>query len=292
LATLALDNGEEIEGQLWGVPDNSTMFHPRIIAGRALQADDGYAILLNSKIAADEGVAVGDAVTLTVEGQEITWTVVGLVVNLNNNQHDNFVPFDAMAQEVGNANRGSFVMVNSQEHSAEAQLQLIEDLRAVYDANRLKPVFFQSAAETRETGEAQFEIVVTLMLAMAILAAVVGGMGLMGTMSINVVERGREIGVMRSIGATSLAVAGIFVAEGMFVGALSWLLAVPLSYPGALAFSNVVGEAVLELPLDFKFSVDGVVLWLWIVLVLSALASLWPALRATRVSVREALAYE
>mgnify|MGYP000606223936 CR=1 FL=1 len=48
---------------------------------------------------------------------------------------------------------------------------VIEDLRAVYDANRLKPVFFQSAAETRETGEAQFEIVVTLMLAMAILAA-------------------------------------------------------------------------------------------------------------------------
>jgi putative ABC transport system permease protein len=127
---------------------------------------------------------------------------------------------------------------------------------------------------------------------MAILAAVVGGIGLMGTMSINVVERGREIGVMRAIGATSLSVAGIFVIEGMFVGALSWLLAVPISYPGALAFSNVVGTAVLELPLDFKFSVDGAVLWLGIVLALSAVASLWPALRATRVSVREALAYE
>jgi putative ABC transport system permease protein len=291
-ATLELDNGEELQGQLWGVPDNSKMFHPRIIAGRALQPDDGNAILLNSKIAADEGFEINDVVTLTIDGEETTWTVVGLIVNINNNQHDNFVPFDAMAREIGNANRGAFLMANSAEHTSEAQVQLIEDMRAAYEDHRLKPVFFQSAAETRETGEAQFEIVVYLMLAMAILAAVVGGIGLMGTMSINVVERGREIGVMRSIGATSLSVAGIFVVEGMFVGALSWLLALPVSYPGALAFSSLVGDAVLEMPLDFKFSVDGAVLWLGVVLALSAVASLWPALRATRVSVREALAYE
>jgi putative ABC transport system permease protein len=87
-------------------------------------------------------------------------------------------------------------------------------------------------------------------------------------------------------------VAGIFVVEGMSVGALSWLLALPVSYPGALAFSRLVGDAVLEMPLDFKFSVHGAVLWLGVVLVLSAAASLWPALRATQVSVREALAYE
>jgi putative ABC transport system permease protein len=291
-ATLELEGGEDIQGQLWGVPDNSVMFNPRISEGRTLLPDDGRAILLNSKIAVDEGIQVGDVVTMTINGEEVTWSVVGLVVNLNNNQHDNFVPFDSMAKEIGSTNRGAFVMANSKEHSTKAQLQLIEDLRAVYDANRLKPVFFQSAAETRELGEAQFEIVIYLMLAMAILAAIVGGIGLMGTMSINVVERGREIGVMRSIGATSLSVAGIFVVEGMFVGALSWLLAIPVSYPGAQIFSSMVGNAVLEMPLDFKFSIDGVVLWLVIVLVLSALASLWPALRATRISVREALAYE
>jgi putative ABC transport system permease protein len=183
-------------------------------------------------------------------------------------------------------------MANSEEHTTEAQVRLIEDMRVAYEAHRLKPVFFQSAAETQEQGQAQFEMVIYLMLAMALLAAAVGGIGLMGTMSINVVERGREIGVMRSVGATSLSVAGIFVVEGMFVGALSWLIAVPASYPGALAFSTIVGNAILELPLEFKFSVDGVALWLGIVLILSAIASLWPALRATRVSVREALAYE
>jgi len=107
-----------------------------------------------------------------------------------------------------------------------------------------------------------------------------------------VVERTREIGVMRAIGASSLAIVGMFVVEGMMVGALSWLLAMPLSYPGARLFSDLIGEILLEMPLDFKYSVNGVVFWLLIVSVISALASLWPALRATKVSVREALAYE
>jgi ABC-type lipoprotein release transport system permease subunit len=62
-------------------------------------------------------------------------------------------------------------------------------------------------------------------------------------------------------------------------------------YLGAQVFSLLVGNE-FQLPLDFRFPVGGILLWLVIVGALSALSSLWPALRATRVSVREALAYE
>ena len=97
---------------------------------------------------------------------------------------------------------------------------------------------------------------------------------------------------MRATGATSPAVAAIFVVEGVLLGVLSWLFAVPLSYPGAYVFSNVIGQTLFELPFEFVYSVSGMALWLVIVVVLSTLASLWPALRATQVSVRESLAYE
>jgi putative ABC transport system permease protein len=130
------------------------------------------------------------------------------------------------------------------------------------------------------------------MLAMAILAAVVGSVGQASTMSINVVERRREIGVMRATGATSMAILGIFVVEGVLVGTLSWLLATPFSYPGAKIFSQILGEKLFQMPLDFAYSIGGLVGWLAIVSILSALASLWPALRATQISVRESLAYE
>jgi len=156
----------------------------------------------------------------------------------------------------------------------------------------MQALLFRSMSDAQREAGPQFQVVVLLLLAMSIMAAVVGSLGLMGTMSINVVERGREIGVMRAVGATSPAISGIFVGEGVLLGALSWLLAVPLSYPLALAFSNVVGNALLRTPLDFQYSVGGVFLWLLIVVARSALASLWPALRATRISVRDALTYE
>jgi putative ABC transport system permease protein len=291
-ATLELDGGEELQGQLWGVPDNSEMFNPRIVDGRALLPEDGRAILLNSKIAADEDIQVGDAVTMTIDGEELNWTVVGLILNVNNLQRDNFVPFDALGREIGNANRGAFVMMATQEHDFEAHEKLIRELRAAYNAHRLKPVFFQSGGELREQTQAQFNMITYLMLAMAVLAAVVGSVGLMSTMSINVVERRREIGVMRAIGAPSAVMLGIFIVEGMLVGALSWLMAVPLSYPGARIFSDVIGDTLFQMPLDFDYSIGGVTLWLVIVMALSGLASLWPALQATQVSVRETLAYE
>jgi putative ABC transport system permease protein len=292
LGTVELEDGEEIQGQLWGVPDNSEMFNPRIVSGRALLPEDGRAILLNSKIASDHDIRVGETVTVTVSEEELTWTVVGLVLNVNNLQRDNFVPFDTLAREIGNANRGAFLMMGTKEHDFETHERIIRDLRAAYNAQRINPVFFQSGGELRQQTKAQFDTITTLMLAMAILAAVVGAVGLMTTMSINVVERGREIGVMRAIGATSASILGIFIAEGILVGVLSWLLAVPLSYPGARVFSGVVGSTLLELPLDFQYSVAGSALWLVVIVVLSALASLYPALRATQVSVREALAYE
>jgi putative ABC transport system permease protein len=292
LATLELDGDEELQGQLWGVPDNSEMFNPRITSGRALLPEDDRAILLNSKIAADEDIRVGDTVTLTVAGEELTWTVVGLILNVNNLQRDNFVPFDTLAQEIGNANRGAFVMMATEGHDFETHENLIDDLRAAYDAHRLKPVFFQSGGELRKQTQAQFDMITYLMLAMAVLAAVVGSVGLMSTMSINVVERSKEIGVMRAIGASSAAILGIFIIEGVMVGVLSWLVAAPLSYPGARAFSTVVGSTLFQMPLDFDYSIGGMVGWLVMVVILSALASLWPALRATQVSVQEALAYE
>jgi len=291
-AQLSLTDNEEREVYLWGVPSDSVMFKSRIVSGRGLSPGDGRAILLNSKIALDEGIQVGDEIELTIGERESTWTVVGLVLNVNNLQRDNFVPFDALARATGNANRGGAVMVMLDEHDSATLQRLVRELRDAYTARGMKPAALQTIEEVRQTNQVQFNVITYLMLAMAVLAAIVGSVGLMSTMSINVVERKREISVMRAIGATSVTLLGIFVTEGVLVGVLSWLLAVPLSYPGSLAFNNLVSTTLFRIPLDFDYSLGGALAWLAIVAVLSATASFWPALSAARVSVQEALAYE
>ena len=86
-------------------------------------------------------------------------------------------------------------------------------------------------AEDVASIELRFSILVTFLLVMALLIAAVGGMGLMGTMSISVLERTREIGVLRAIGAATAAVIQIVMVEGVLIGLISWVQGVILGLP-------------------------------------------------------------
>jgi putative ABC transport system permease protein len=287
---LKLAGGEDRYVSLRGMPPDSQFFRARIVSGRGLLAGDDHAILLNYEIATGEGIRVGDEVRFDVRDRETAWTVVGLVLLANPNEC--FVPAAALAQETGTLNRGIRVHVASARHDLASQQRLVEDLRDAYAANRVEVAWGWTTGEWRESEWEGFRTIFYLLLTMAVLSALVGGIGIMGTMSINVVERRREIGVMRATGARSAAIAQIFVGEGMLLGVLSWLLAIPLSLPGGRLLSDVIGRKMIQLPLDHTYSVGGMLLWLAIAIALSTLASLWPALRAAQVSVREALAYE
>jgi putative ABC transport system permease protein len=147
-------------------------------------------------------------------------------------------------------------------------------------------------SQEREEVSALFGILITLMLLMALLLALVGGLGLMGTMSINVLERTREIGVLRAIGAPNRGVAWVFIREGIAIGLLSWLLGSLLAWPLSKLMSQAVGALMTGAPLTFTYSTGGMIGWLVLVLVLSGLASFLPARSAARLTVREVLAYE
>jgi putative ABC transport system permease protein len=127
---------------------------------------------------------------------------------------------------------------------------------------------------------------------MAVLLALVGGLGLMGTMSINVLERTREIGVLRAIGAPNRGVAQVFILEGITIGLLSWFMGSLLAIPVSKALNLAVGGRLMGVPLTYSYSIPGLWLWLVVVLLLSALASFIPARNASRMTVREVLAYE
>jgi putative ABC transport system permease protein len=130
-----------------------------------------------------------------------------------------------------------------------------------------------------------------MLMMLAIIVALVGGIGLMGSLSISVVERTREIGVMRAIGARSRTIMGMFMMEGVLQGLFSWALAVPLSFFLAQPLSNALGQAMFDANLDYQYNYTAVLVWLVIILIISTLASILPARSATQISVRDSLAY-
>jgi putative ABC transport system permease protein len=105
-------------------------------------------------------------------------------------------------------------------------------------------------------------------------------------------ERTREIGVMRAIGASDGILMRMVLAEGLVICLLSWVLGSLLAFPISKLMSDTVSLALFDAPSDFGFTLTGFVIWLGVVLALSVLASLMPARSATRLTIREVLAYE
>ena len=145
--------------------------------------------------------------------------------------------------------------------------------------------------QDRINADEQFAITISMLQSLSFLVALVGGIGLMGTLSISVVERTREIGVMRAIGAKSGIITGMFIMEGVLQGLMSWAISVPLSFIVGYPLSQQLGQTMLGIDLDYTFSFQGVIIWLVTILIISVVASVLPARNATRVSVQESLAY-
>ena len=270
----------------------STLIKLPITSGRWLVAADDHAVVLNQDRANKLGVKVGDQVWISLKGDKRSeWTVVGTVFDLSNLQRSVYVPLSVDQSEVGLTGRATSAWLSTTPDDGATQLQVEKQLRDALDARGLRVGGTQTAELIRTQNEASFGILTMMLLIMAGLIAAVGAIGLGGTLSINVLERRREIGVMRAIGASSLTIAGLFIGEGLILGLIAWVVAVPLSIPMGQLFASVIGQ-VVSLSIIYQFSWDGALQWLIIIIVLSIVGSAVPAIRATRVSVRQSLAYE
>jgi putative ABC transport system permease protein len=276
----------------FGPPADTKMIKPVLVEGRWLQPDDGDAIVLStaaSKLEPD--LKVGDNVVFKFGKKKTTWHVVGLVRSTLTGPVA-YVNQPALAHVTDSQGRANSVQVVTVGHSGAAETAAAQALKTRLDEAGMHVSTTETTDAIRVGVGKQFDIIVYLMAIMAVLMAVVGGLGLMGTMGINVLERSREIGVLRAIGASTGAMLRIVVAEGLLIGTLSWLAGALLSLPISKLMADAIGEALFHAQLDFVFSLPGALLWLIVVLTLAALASLLPALRAARITVREVLAYE
>jgi len=287
------ESNDDSDVNLRGLPVPSLTYVPQLRAGRWLQANDEHAVALNRELAQEMGVSVGDWITLDIPTQkrESDWQVVGLVFEPVDPAAA-IVPRESLLREIGEVGRGQSIRVQTMRQDAASEAATAAGLRALYEAHGYEVVASAQDTAHRLATERtnRMALIFVILTSMAMLTAVVGAVALSGTLALNVLERTREIGVMRAIGASSSAVAGQFVGEGLLLGWLSWLLAIPLSVPAGQRLTQAFA-GIMKLELIYQFSAPGVWYWLVIVTVLAVIASWFPAQKAAQTSVRESLAY-
>jgi putative ABC transport system permease protein len=273
-------------------PANTQLVDPQIVEGRWLLPDDENAVVLSASwVNKEPDVAIGDEITLKLKGRETEWVVVGFIQGLG----DNLLAYankDFFALEVREMGTTSTLNVITEYHTQQFQERVAQNLEEHFRAVGLEVSSSTTSAAEKAQSQTQFGIITSLLMIMAVLIAVVGGLGLMGTMSMNVLERTREIGVMRAIGASDGSILSIVITEGILIGMISWTLGAAIAFPVSKVLSDQVGVIFLGTPFSYTYSMFGSLLWLAIAIVLAAIASFLPAWNASRLTVRDVLAYE
>ena len=290
------DDSESESLTLFAPPAQTTMVQPEIIEGRWLVPGDENALVVSTDtVRAEKDLKVGDEITLKISGRKTTWRIAGIirVVGFRGGIGVAYANYPYYARVIGQVGRAGSVQLVTEQHDTASQLKLKKALEDSYlQAGLRASAGGITSGQIRDNNEMFFNIITALLLAMAFLMAIVGGLGLMGTMSLNVLERTREIGVMRAVGASNGAVRRIVLIEGITIGLLSAVIAIALSFPLGQGLAALVGEAIFQLPLSYVISVNGIIMWLVIVMILATVSSLLPAYNASRLTVREILAYE
>jgi putative ABC transport system permease protein len=209
---------------------------------------------------------------------------------------DIFIPLEALQQQQRSRGLTNTLWVTTFNETPDAARNTALELVDTFDFRKLSTTPSGTfgnltTAEIVSQTQGGYSLIFQLLAIMGVIIAVVGGVGLSGVLTLNVLERRREIGVMRSIGASSWRVVRLSIGEGVLLGWVSWLIALPLSIPAAYLLATRGLSLALNQQLSYQFTPIGALIWLILITILAVIASALPARNAARVSVRESLTY-
>jgi len=267
--------------------------------GRAFDPGANEAVLNVQASRAHGGVSVGDEITYTTaDGERHTFVVSGLIVeDFLSQPASMYVPTDpyyttAVDTPRGTTERGYPMLVIGAEDIdslSTAQDGAQAYLRGPSDANALKSdgdtIRVQTIDDLVGQITALLDQLTVFVGGIAAIALVVGAIGIANIMIVSVVERTREIGIMKAVGATNRDIVQLFLIEAVVLGIVGSLVGVALGLGvGAIAV------AVLGWPMVYPL--DWIAIAVVVGIGVGVVAGLYPAWRAANVDPIVALSRE
>ena len=291
----ALVNEIELSGNdgfAWGVPAR-TLFRYRLADGRwytpAEERADAHVAVIENAIARAAGVHVGDRIRLTTATGPAQFRVIGLLDNVQENGTVVFVPLATLKSvlRTPDAVNAYWVTTTSTGHDAiDATTTRIEDALTAYGYQVGTEITYVGEREN-VAGNRQLTTTITVL---GFLIVAISMVGLVSAISMNVLERTREVGILRCLGARGKDIRRIFATEGLVLALTGWLVGIPLGYAIDRLFGWLIGR-IFGFELAVAFPPMNVLIALGGTIVLALLIMRIPLRRAVRLRPGEALRY-
>jgi putative ABC transport system permease protein len=275
---------------LLGVRPQGGVLQPQPMKGRWLTPDDMDAIVASRVLARqDSRFALGQTVQLLIDGAPRQWHVVGVVDTAP--EPIAYTTSAALDKVMGNT-LANLLQVALAPGSDTQRADTVKRLRAALKDAGIPASQGNMTSEFRRAIDDHLLMVVDFLGGMSWVMLAVGGMGLASTMGLAVLERTREIGVMRALGARTVDIFGIVQAEGLVLVVLGWCVALPLSALASAQLEDAFGRVMFSVPARWWPGAGVALEWLAIMTVLSLVVCAGAAWRASRIPAARALAYE
>lgn len=244
-----------------------------------------YAIV-SSTVNRKLGIGVGDNFRLKTNDGYKDFKVVGVVAELANNGYSCYLSRASLKKHFGIETADSFnILVKKGYDKKKVRQELSEKIA--------KPLNFTviSGEDLRADINKSIDLFLALLSSISWIALSISALAIINILSMSVIERKREIGVLRALGATRTQVVKMIMTEGISIGVFGGILGIIL---GMLMSGIVILISNIDSGLPLKFFIPGeyMAFAFLIALAVSILASIYPAYLASKVNVISAVQYE
>ncbi len=274
-------------------PNNREILNFNFRSGTGWENDPNReGVVINTGIADATGKDTGDIINIRVGNTNTQMEVIGVAIYPFDTvwfRWDTLAKYGGMLDLQGNARPNSYHVIMTADDPTVKQVDdKIDEINELLLKQGITATYNNWVQSAEYTGQVVNTAGGILNTAAALIAAV-GAIGLLSTLSMSVFERQKEIGVMRSVGATSFTVAVQFLVEGLIVGLIAWLIGIPISYwlNGVLANAFNFGDAFVK-----SYPLSTLVIGFVGTMGIATIASLWPSIGAARKTVSDILRYQ
>jgi putative ABC transport system permease protein len=176
-------------------------------------------------------------------------------------------------------------------YSAQDADGAVEDIKDKMDERHgTDSVMVSSAESLREQANTVLGLVTIFLAGLAGISLIVGGVGIMNAMITSVIERTKEIGVMKALGASNNKVLAIFSLEASFIGGIGGIIGTVVGF----ALSGVIAEVAASQGLELSAVISPMIALegIMFAMIVGVISGFYPALRAARMDPVRALRYE